>query len=204
MKNGKFSRQTKRRFHSRHILMLVSVLLICICVTGATLAYLMHSSGKLTNTFNPSQVTSDVVETFGSPYTTKESVKIHNSGDIPAFVRAAVIFTWRDEQGNIAPYLPGEEYSIEWNYGEGKKWFKSGDYYYYSDVVPAGTSTADALITSIQDVQTKTVNGKVYYLSVEILSSAIQADGVMADGAHPVEEAWDVTYNPGPPATISE
>lgn len=187
MKNGKFSRQTKRRFHNRNILVLISVLLVCVCMTGITLAYLTDKPAGLVNTFEPSQVTSTVTETFPDPYNTKSNVKITNTGNIPAYIRAAVVFTWRDGEGNIAPEKPvaGEDYQISWNTGSGKNWFQSGDYYYYSDVVPANTSTEENLINSISNAQTKTINGTVYYLSVEILSSAIQADPERA-----VESAW--------------
>lgn len=179
MKNGKFSRKS-RYFHIRYIAVLVSVALICVAATGATLAYLTATDDAVRNAFTPSQVTSLVVEE-GFDKITKTNVKIQNTGDVSAYIRADIVVTWMDENGNVLSYVPeeGKDYTIALNVGEGN-WFTDGDYYYWPNVVEANGVT-DALISSA----TANYKNGDYYVSIEILSSAIQS---VPDEA--VESAW--------------
>ena len=199
MNNGKFRRKN-RRFHIRNVLVLVSLALV-ITAIGGTIAYLIDTEEPIQNVFTPSQVTSLVVEDVFHGET-KTNVKIQNTGDVSAFIRAEVVVTWMSEDGDkVLPSVPvkGEDYTIEMGSG----WFEKDGYWYWpSEVAKDGYS--DVLIKRATANKTMTDSeGTDYYVAIEILSSAIQSDGVKSDGTHPVEEAWSVTYNAGDPVTIS-
>lgn len=205
MKNGKYSRFS-RHFHTRYILVLVSLTLIIAIAAGATVAYLIDSTNEKKNEFQPSQVTSQVVEETWNG-AKKENAKIQNTGDVSAFIRAEIVVTWKAANGDVLHVEPIEDTDYTMTLAtdaEGSDWFIKNGYYYFKNEVAANGLT-DALIISAEANATKEdTNGNEYFVSIEIISSAIQSQGVKADGiTHPVEDAWKVTYNAGTPATIS-
>lgn len=202
MKNGKFSRTFRRRFHARFVAVLVSVMLIFATAVGATLAYLTDSTDIIPNEFKPAQVTSKVEETFQDGV--KSDVKIRNTGDVSAFIRAEVLVTWKAEDGSVLVGVPEEGTDYEITYGT-DNWFSKDGYFYYKEEL-AKDGLTNALILEAKAYNKKTdTNGTDYFVSIDILSSAIQSEGVRAsDGKHPVEIAWDVAYTDGNPATISK
>lgn len=174
------------RINAKFIAMLISAILIC--TTGVTLAYLFSKTNDVENTFSPSQVTTKVVEEFDGK--TKTDVKIQNTGDIRAFIRADIIVTWKAENGNVLSETPvrGEDYTMELN----KEWFEKDGFYYWPSIVTAEDVTG-ILITEAKANNSKTVNDVTYYISIEILSSGIQADGVNENGVYAVTSAWGVS-----------
>ena len=156
------------------------VLMIALLLAGAvggTVAYLKTQTGEIENVFQPAGVPSEVEETFNG--TTKSNVVIRNNGNVDAYIRAAIVATWKDSSGNIYPKNPvaGEDYTIEINAVD---WTNSEGFYYYIEAVDAGDATSN-LINSCTPVQGKAPNG--YSLNVEILGQAIQAEGMDANSA---------------------
>lgn len=197
MKKGKFRRKA-RLFHPRFVAMLVSTVLVCSAAFGATLAYLVdETEAPLTNVFNPSQVTSQVVE---DPFdgVTKSNVKIQNTSDIPAYIRADIVVTWMDKNGNVLSEVPQKDTDYTISYGNG--WIEKDGFYYWPNVVKADDgdprTTEDmtgVLINSATASGTKTdTDGNTYYVSIEILCSAIQSVPETV-----VEEAWNVSVENG-------
>lgn len=187
----------KQHFKTKHIAAIVSVVLVLSVALGGTLAYLLTATDAIKNTFTSSQVTSLVVE---DPFNgqTKSNVKIQNTGDISAYIRADIVVTWMHvgEDGNVSvlsekPVL-GTDYTMILDSG----WKENGGYYYWPAEVAAGSKTGN-LIESATMKQTKTVDGNVYTISIEILSSAIQAQGTDAKGNKPIELAWGVDISGG-------
>lgn len=174
----------KKNKNIKKILLLAMIALILTCGVGGTLAYLIAESSSVTNTFTPSEITNKVDEDFEEDL--KENVTVSTAGsDVDAYVRAAIVVTWQDKEGNINPTAPVAEkdYNITINEGTGTtQWTKSGSFYYYNSKVTAGASTEN-LIVSCSPVAGKTPAG--YGLVVEILSSTIQAEPTTA-----VSEAW--------------
>ena len=162
------------------ILLLTAAVLILVCGVGGTLAYLITQTAPVTNTFTPAQVTSQVIETMNG--TTKSDVKIENTGNVSAYIRAAIVITWKDEAGYTMPTVPvqgqGQDYTLDINAND---WSQSDGYYYYNGIVAAGESTAN-LINSCVSTGTYTDGRK---LCVEVIGSAIQAEPTTA-----VQEAW--------------
>ena len=163
--------------------MLVSLLLIIGITVGGTLAYIVADSGPVKNTFTPSEVTTTVDEDVSNGV--KTSVRIKNTGDTTAYIRAAVVITWQDENGNVLGELPAEEtdYTITYNLDSG--WKKGADGFYYwtapvlSDDEDAFNCHTGVLINSCKAKQTKTIgtgaDAVTYSLAVEIIGSGIQS-----------------------------
>lgn len=170
---------------TKGIIFIAAVMALLLAGVGMTVAYLMDATEEVVNTFTPSTVTSEVDEDFDDENTVKKDVKIQNTGDIDAYIRAAVVITWQDKDGNVYPQTPvaGTDYSITWSK---TGWVDGNDgYYYYSKKVGADAKTG-VLISECQPLKAAPAEG--YTLHVEILGSAIQAEPDEA-----VKSAWGVT-----------
>lgn len=193
---GRYIRARRRRFNPRFVALLSSLVLIIGLAAGATIAYLVDDTDSVINTFTPPTVTGEVDEDFDG--TVKKNVTVTNTSDVDVFVRVKLVTYFVDASGNIV----GKAASIpEFTPGDG--WFEKpagSDTYYYKYELKDGAEPATALIgeTGITLIQDEDGNRQV----VEVMAEAIQADGVDADGNHPVE-VWGVTYTTGDPATIS-
>ena len=186
---GKYLRRKKRSF--KPVLVLASVAILVLGATFGTLAYLNAESSQVKNTFTPSRVTSEVLETADGG--TKKDVKVQNTGDTKAYIRASFVITWQKEVAmettnqvaNEIYYkqpVATEDYNINLNNTD---WFVGSDgFYYYKNPVEGGGVTTN-LINSIAPVSGTTPDG--YGFCVEILCSAIQAEPADA-----VESAWPV------------
>lgn len=184
MYQGKHHKKSRRRLRKSTVL-LVSLLLLLTVTIGGTIAFLMDSDGSLDNLFNPSQVTTEVEEELDD--TTKKNVKIQNTGDTDAWIRAAVVITWQDAQGNVYGQLPVEgscnDYTLSYNISTENKadcWVKgSDDFYYWTSPVAADGGKTENLIDSCIALQSKTVGtgdeAVTYYLTVEVIGSGIQS-----------------------------
>ena len=177
-------RITKLEHSKKTIALLVALLLLLTVGVGTTVAFLVDQTTEVVNTFTPGTVSGKIEE--GWTGSEKTNVKIGNTSlDVAAYIRAMIVVTWKDANGNVYAQTPelGVDYEMTLaNDG----WFKcsSDGYYYYSTaVVPLGET--GVLISSCTE-ENSAPEG--YKLSVEILASAIQAEPTDA-----VEEAWHVT-----------
>ncbi|MBQ4051849.1 MAG: hypothetical protein IJD13_09470, partial [Oscillospiraceae bacterium] len=155
-----------------------AVAAVTLATVGSTLAFLVAKTDTIENIFTPSKVSCAVVEEFDG--SKKEDVELKNTGNTNAFIRAAIVVTWKDASGNVygakAP-VAGTDYTIS----IGDAWVKGGDdYYYYSKEVAPNATTADTttegmLIESCTPSRSITIGEVTYTLSVEILADAIQS-----------------------------
>ena len=175
-----------RKFSKKTVALVVSIaLLLCVGI-GTTLAYLVDVTGPVTNTFEPSQVSTWVYEEIQG--NVKKNVKIQNTGDIDANIRAAIVVTWQDANGNVYGQLPAEGTDYVIDYGNG--WDKIDGFYYWNGVVEADdndpSTTKDMTGVLIESV--KMASGATapegYALCIEIIASGIQAVGIPV-GSHP-------------------
>lgn len=185
----KYKHMRRKKYNLRKTtILLVSVFAMVIMVIGASLSFLKTQKGPLVNEFASSYVTSEVVEEFDNKV--KSNVKIQNTGDIAAYIRAAVIVTWEDEDKNVYPQMPvaGVDYTIELS---DNSWdIETSDGYYYYTKPVASKDYTEVLINEVKPVDSKTPEG--YKLSVEILGDAIQSLPTKA-----VESSWGVTVTNG-------
>lgn len=164
------------------ILTIATVLLLTVAV-GTTVAYLVTSTNPVVNTFNPSHVTTAVVENSGTPVTadnvdtgtSKDNVQIKNTGDTEAYIRAAVVVTWKNSNGNVYGKTPlSTDYTISFN---SDAWIQGSDgYWYHKAPVAADTLTSVLIISATQNVAGPVgSDGTTYNLSIEIVASGIQS-----------------------------
>lgn len=182
----------KRVMKTKKPVALVAILVLLCCAVAGTVAYLVTSTGPVTNTFTPASVTTEVVEEFNGQ--TKSNVKIQNTGDIDAYIRVAVIVNWADENGNVyggATPVADTDYKIDYNKSD---WFQGSDGYYYCKTAvksvkqDASDCYTPVLINSCYPVARQAPEG--YALQVTIL-----ADGIQSVPADAVRQAWGVTVD---------
>ena len=178
------------------ITLLVSLLMIGAATINSTVAFLFTQDGPVVDQFNPSQVRTSVDEEITvdeNGVKVKEDVTIQNTGDTTAWIRAAVVVTWQDKDGNVYGQMPGDaDYDIELNYVDDPdgtntdltKWHKGTDGFYYWPVPVAVGDSTGILIESCKPTGTAPDG---YYLTVEILGSGIQT----FQGVTDYETAWN-------------
>ena len=165
-----------RKFSKKTIALVVSIaLLICVGV-GSTLAYLMTATEPVENTFTTSQVSTYVTENNSGE--TKKNVQIQNTGDIEANIRANIVVTWQNANGEILAQAPVAD--VDYKVEIGDKWELVNGFYVYKDAV-APDGFTDDLIVTCKPLKAAPADG--YYLCVEIIASGIQGKGI--SGTHP-------------------
>ena len=175
-------------------MLLIAIALLLTVAVGGTIAYLAASAGPVTNTFIPGNVPPEVVEEFKG--SVKNNVAIKNNGNVDAYIRAKVIFTWQDASGNVYSQLPvtapaeDPDYTIKWTEAG---WVKGSDGFYYHQAAVAPNGNTGVLFTDCKPLKAAPATG--YTLHVEVLAQSIQADGVTANGTPAVVDAWGVTMN---------
>ena len=188
-----------RKFISKKSILIVTLALLLTVAVGSTLAYIFMRTDPVNNTFTPAQVSCAVVENGGRLVTNaivntgseKTNVQIKNTGDTYAYIRVAIVITWKNDQGVVWAEAPtSNDYTIEWNL-TADGWVKGPDgYYYYSNAVSSNAFTGILIEkVTLKDGSQPPIgtDGTKYYLSVEIVASAIQADGM---GVTSAQDAW--------------
>lgn len=183
-------RQKAKRVGSGFVLLILAVVL----AIGGTLAYIIANTVSVENKFTPGEVRCEVLEDFDKitnfDKITKSNVRIKNTGNTAAYIRATYVVTWQKEDGTVNGKMPvvGTDYTIE--FAENSGWKLIGDYWYYTSPVAAGGETG-VLIASCKLAEGAAVPTG-YHLSVEIIASAIQSEP-----ASVVAEKWHVAVDNG-------
>lgn len=180
---------------NRSFVVLAALLVLVLGIVGTTLAWLTDKTTDLTNTFEYAKVSCEVLEDVNEYNTQKSNVRIQNTGNTDAYIRATYVVTIRDEEGNILydaygtetfqKYMKDLERKISdprWQKG------KDGYWYYRLPVAPDKETEANLFREMIGPAQIKineTTYAKTY---IEILASAVQAMPTNA-----VEDAWGAT-----------
>ena len=167
---------------NRTAVLFMAIIMLIGAVVGSTVAYLITNTGPVENKFTYASVSCKVEENFNG--STKENVRITNTGSTNAYIRATYVVNWLDSAtGNIVTSVP-EGYSYELTENPGGKWTKGEDrYFYYLSPVAPGESTPGSLLNCTVTYP----ENPEYTLSVEILATAIQSTPAKA-----VTEAWGV------------
>ena len=193
------AKHLRRNKSKKKWMLLVSLVMLLTITVGGTLAYITTSDDPVKNIFTTSQVPISVQE---DPFdgTVKNNVKIQNDGNTDAYIRAAVVVTWQDSEGNVYAVKPeaGVDYQITFPTGTGWVYRAADGFYYYtSPVVPEDdTETTSVvedrtgiLLTNCMPLEAAPEPG--YTLSVEIVAESVQAKGF--DGSDKaVVKAWGV------------
>lgn len=180
-------RQKAKRVGSGFVLLILAAVL----AIGGTLAYIIANTVSVENKFTPGEVSCEVLEDFDK--ITKSNVRIKNTGNTAAYIRATYVVTWQKEDGTVNGKMPvvGTDYTIE--FAENSGWELIGDYWYYTSPVAAGGETG-VLIASCKLAEGAAVPTG-YHLSVEIIASAIQSEpaSVVAEKSHVAVDNGEIT-----------
>ena len=168
-------RRAKRRKQQSLIIAVVAIL--CSIIACATIAFVFTSTKPLENTFTDAYVACDVLETFDG--TTKTDVTIKNTGEVQSYIRAKVVVTWMsDDKTKVTALKPIDDTDYVITYADeanaATNWEKGLDgYWYYKLPVNVGKETEELIEScSLKEGITAPYG---YYLSVEIVASAIQS-----------------------------
>lgn len=166
----------------------VAALALATAVTvGGTLAWLTAHTNSVTNTFTMGNVDPDVEESFDPDAGTKSEIKVTNNGSVEAYVRVALVFSWRDGEnvtpgqyengnqpnGDIVAGTPVEGTDYTFIPGSDKWVLGSDGYYYYTEPVGPGKTTDGSLCTI--KVLPDSEKAKEYNLDVQVLADSIQS-----------------------------
>lgn len=180
-----------KKFISKKFIVITAVALLLFVTVGSTLAYIFTKTEPVENTFNPSKVACAVVENGSATENTddiletgitKTDVKIKNTGDTDAYIRVAVVVNWMSADGTRVwatkpvKSTDGTDGDYTISYAENTGWEKGSDgYWYYTKSVPPtdGSNLTGILISEAKVLKNAPQEG--YYLSIEIVASAIQA-----------------------------
>lgn len=179
-------RSRRRRRNCKVEALFLSLLFLIIVSIGGTMAYLLTKTDSVENTFTPSEVKCKVTESFNG--TTKSNVNVENTGDTTAYIRVKLVTYRVNSKGQhiggtatIPTFTPGD------------KWFKFGDYYYYTLPVEPGEKPSTHLIGSsginLMESYEDADGGKQV---IEVMAEAIQSSPAKAVG-----ESWGVTITEG-------
>lgn len=167
---------------NKTLLIVGAALLLVVASIGGTLAWLTSSPDELVNTFEPGRVPNKVVETFTENGATKTDVKVQNLGNVPAFIRVALVPIWRNTDKTGTGLATDGTYDIFINT---TNWSEGTDgYYYYNDIVQPGQESDTMNLTAVL-VNSCTPNksglpdayeGK--YFELQVLAQSIQAEGM--------------------------
>lgn len=176
----------------------IAVVMLSVAVIGGSLAWLNAETGIITNIFKAPTVDIDIDENIEG--NVKEAVQVKNNGEIPVYVRVAIVVTWKDDKGNVYPVAPKRDENYSWTrkYStingtreiEGCDWNEFEGFYYYFDFDKHSFKVLEPEeITSslVENVKQIGEAPKGYSLSVEIISQAIQANPEDV-----IEDAWGV------------
>ena len=123
----------KRNKKTLNLIALLAIAVMLFAI-GSTLAYLSDKTPEITNAFTPSTIGTDIDEDFDKKI--KKDVKVKNTGDTDAYIRAEVVYTWETDDGTVLGTEPaaGTDYSIQQTSTNWKE--IDGVYYYQQKVAP--------------------------------------------------------------------
>lgn len=182
---------------NRSFVVLAALLVLVLGIVGTTLAWLTDTTEDQTNTFEYAKVSCQVLEDVNSNETQKRNVRIQNTGNTDAYIRATYVVTYRDEAGNILYETLEDDWKVDLTKEiNTDSWAKGEDGYWYCKTPVAPGEETPALFKD-------PINGNGRFLNhgsskehaityVEILATAIQSQPVKAMG-----EVWGYTMNNG-------
>ena len=163
-----YSRKPKRSIKPFLIAFCVCIL-ACAAVSGS-LAWLISAPGPVVNEFIPGEVTIQVDETFDG--TTKSNVRIKNTGNVPAYIRVALVPAWVDDEGNIAAkHASLDDCNITLGDDFNQFWFEGTDGFYYCKTFINPDKSTPILIKSctVKDGEHE------YDFELQVIASAVQS-----------------------------
>lgn len=161
----------------------VLIIAVTILVIGSTIAYVIAKTNSLENRFTPPNLDIEI----------GQSNTIVNSGDIPVYVRVALVSNWvNTTDGSTLSTAP----NVVYVFADPDQWVQGSDGFYYYKKPLAATASIRTLESATITNDTTIPDG--CKLQVQVLSSAIQSTPAEA-----VAEAWGVTVNADGTLTVN-
>ncbi len=168
---------TKARRKQSMLALIVSAFFVLITFgIQNTYAALQMKSETVKNSFSAMenkapQINEDVSRNDNNYIIEKRNVTFTNINDFSVRVRAIIVASWQDANGNTLAVTPveGTDYSIEY----GNEWKMKDGFYYYDTVLNTGETTT-ALISECKPLRAAPVEG--YTLSINIVSQTVQSE----------------------------
>lgn len=171
---GKYLSKITRPVRSWLLVGLLAVLLFA-SIAG-TIAY-MQVDNHISNSFTVAKLSIELNETFDGK--DKTNVTVKNTGDVPAYLRAAIVVNWKDTDGTVIS-ANESEYSMVM----GPEWIQGADSYWYCKKPIDAGQPSPALIANCKPKVVK----EGQRLCVDILAQGVQAEPMAAVG-----ELWSAT-----------
>lgn len=187
MKNGKNELQNSQH-EKKHVLnkiqiLILSLLVITTVTVGGTVAYLTTNTDSVVNTFEPSEVSCEVQETFDGTY--KWNINVTNTSDIEAYLRVKLV-SYRVNDAEPPQHIGGEA-PIN-NFILGDDWLEIGGYYYYTKPVAANGGVPETPLTEKLELTKSYDDADGGKQVIEVMAEAIQSKPTSA-----VQDSWGVT-----------
>lgn len=181
-----FLKEKHRHSSKKSAILIISVIAAITLTVGGTVGYLISRTPPTVNEFTPAAVSCEVSESFDGNI--KKDVAVKNTGNVDAYIRAYVVANYVDSDGLVLSTAPLEGTDFRLFHTAGK-WLRGSDgFWYYNEKIAPSRSTEN-LIDSVE-LLTEAPDG--YYLSLQIIATAIQADPEDA-----VKESWKVNIMNG-------
>lgn len=170
----------KLKIHKKQTILLLAVIVIACAVIPPTVAWLFSETGPLTNLFNQSELSCEVIQ----PTADDGCYQIKNTGETKIYVRVAVTANWTrtDADGIVHVYYAGDP-TVTVALSDTDQWQQVGNYYYCVAPIDAGDTldfaavTADATVTAPSDD----------YADVSV---HVSAEAIQTTPSEAIEEAW--------------
>lgn len=200
------AKHARKRTPWRAITIAMLALVVSLAGVGGAIAWL-NASGQVSNRFEVGEVNPTVNEEGGDggeftngSSTVKRNVNVSNDGNVPIYVRAQISIYWVDANGNQLWEEPKPEPDeiptgiIDGDYrltmgssGSSASWVEGQDgFYYWTAPLEVGNATAD-LIEKLERI-----NAFLHKDGRQLVCD-IAVQGIQADPADAVKEAWGVT-----------
>lgn len=171
---GKYLSKITRSVRPWLLAGLLAVLLLA-SIAG-TIAY-MQVDNHISNSFTVAKLTIELKETFDGKE--KSNVTIGNTGDVPAYIRAAIVVNWKDADENVI-----SAYESDYSITMGPEWIQGADGYWYCKKPTDAGQPSPVLIVNCKPAAVK----EGQRLCVDILAQGVQAEPMAAVG-----ELWGAT-----------
>lgn len=185
----------------------ITAVLALFCAAGVTTAFLKDDTEPVKNTFTPGSVIPEIEEEFDGY--DKKSVKIKNTGNSAAYIRAAVIgntlatgsAAQKEEFEHMitGPFDVRDNLNVKYGAPSAEElkagcWFEKEGYYYWSLPVDPGEYTGELIKKDLPVKIYEEKDGQIIInRQVTVLSEAIQAKGADSNCISPVEKAWGIS-----------
>ena len=144
------SKYLSEKSKKKSLTLMVSLALALTIGVVGTVAYLVTNTDPVVNTFTPADYDIEINETLEDG--AKKNVTVTNDGEVPMYIRVALVVTWTDAEGNVIVKPEGASMTGIPT-GDVGNWKMVGDYWYYNTAVAPNATTDEIIGEAELDLQ---------------------------------------------------